>query len=373
MKKEMEGGGFFTYFAKYISASVLNDFKDNYDVYRYGRPNQSRQLVRKLCSRVGLTSEDAARNTVLAMARILEGGENGIDWIYRKVSDVESQDLLVRLMAFRALGHRKVRLPLGGVDYFEAIKKIERLGDRADAIDLEINGWWAPKTDLSTIGFPITLYSTAAAIYCQFHVEQYRCATSERTIEAEEGDVVLDCGACYGDTALYFAHKAGPEGKVYSFEFLPENLERFRLNLSLNPTLSKRVEIVEYPLWSASGEQLFIEGRGSGTRVGPHSSDPGALRVSTIAIDDLVRNRQLSRVDMIKMDIEGAELEALKGAEITLKRFRPKLAIAVYHRTEDFWEIPKYLDGLELGYEFYLRHFTIHAEETILFAVAKSS
>ncbi len=71
------------------------------------------------------------------------------------------------------------------------------------------------------------------------------------------------------------------------------------------------------------------------------------------------------------MDIEGAELRALKGAEETLKKFCPKLAIAVYHRINDFWTIPKYIDALGLGYRFYLRHFTIHSEETILFAHAK--
>ena len=54
-----------------------------------------------------------------------------------------------------------------------------------------------------------------------------------------------------------------------------------------------------------------------------------------------------------------------------LHHFKPKLAITVYHSLEDFWEIPRWIDGLGLGYKFYLRHFTIHAEETVLFAIAK--
>jgi hypothetical protein len=68
------------------------------------------------------------------------------------------------------------------------------------------------------------------------------------------------------------------------------------------------------------------------------------------------------------MDIEGAELPALRGAEATLRAFRPKLAIALYHRLDDFIDIPAYLDGLGLGYAFFLGHFTIHSEETVLFA-----
>ena len=68
----------------------------------------------------------------------------------------------------------------------------------------------------------------------------------------------------------------------------------------------------------------------------------------------------------IKREIEGAEMEALKGAGSVLSQFQPRLAITVYHDFKDFWTIPQYLDSLGLAYPFYLRHFTIHAEETVL-------
>ncbi len=122
------------------------------------------------------------------------------------------------------------------------------------------------------------------------------------------------------------------------------------------------------PLWSKSGEQLFVEGSGPGTRVSSNATRPDAIRRETLAIDDMVKNEKLDRVDFIKMDIEGAELEALRGAENTIRQFRPKLAISVYHKFDDVWEIPQYIDSLGLGYRFALRHFTIHAEETVLFA-----
>ncbi len=91
-------------------------------------------------------------------------------------------------------------------------------------------------------------------------------------------------------------------------------------------------------------------------------------RVLSKSIDDFVAEQALQRVDFIKMDIEGAELKALQGAEQTLKAFRPKLAIALYHRADDFVDIPSYLESLNLNYEFFLDHFTIHLEETVLFA-----
>jgi hypothetical protein len=85
-------------------------------------------------------------------------------------------------------------------------------------------------------------------------------------------------------------------------------------------------------------------------------------------IDWLVGTGAAKKINFIKMDIEGAELHALKGAEQTIKKFRPKLAITVYHHFQDFWTIPQYIDSLALGYRFEMRHFTIHAEETLIYA-----
>lgn len=174
------------------------------------------------------------------------------------------------------------------------------------------------------------------------------------------GDLVIDGGGCWGDTALSFAHAAGPGGRVRTFEFEPANLERLRGNLELNPELQARVDVDERALWNTSGEQLGAVAHGPGTAI----AAGGELPVPSVAIDDL----GLARVDFIKLDVEGAELPALRGAEATLRRDRPRLAVSLYHRPEDWTTIPRYLDGLGLGYRFSLGHFTIHAEETVLFA-----
>ncbi|MBK8611207.1 MAG: FkbM family methyltransferase [Chitinophagaceae bacterium] len=76
----------------------------------------------------------------------------------------------------------------------------------------------------------------------------------------------------------------------------------------------------------------------------------------------------MDKVDFIKMDIEGAELNAIMGAKGTLVKYRPKLAIAIYHSLSDFYTIAEFIKSLDLGYKFYLQHTTIHAEETVLFA-----
>lgn len=81
--------------------------------------------------------------------------------------------------------------------------------------------------------------------------------------------------------------------------------------------------------------------------------------------------KNISKVNFIKLDVEGSELKALIGAKNIIQAFKPKLAISIYHKNEDFYEIPLYLDALALGYEFYIDHFTIHREETVLFAESK--
>ena len=69
------------------------------------------------------------------------------------------------------------------------------------------------------------------------------------------------------------------------------------------------------------------------------------------------------------MDIEGAELDALKGAVHTIQTYRPKLAISIYHKPEDLVEIPLYLMEIMPDYQFYIRHYTTWLEETVLYAI----
>ncbi|HEY8097641.1 MAG TPA: FkbM family methyltransferase, partial [Methylobacter sp.] len=79
----------------------------------------------------------------------------------------------------------------------------------------------------------------------------------------------------------------------------------------------------------------------------------------------------IPRVDFIKMDIEGAELAALKGASESIQKFKPRLAISLYHRLSDFIDIPSEIRRLHPEYRFYLGHHSVHQEETILYASAE--
>ncbi|MFZ5502772.1 MAG: FkbM family methyltransferase [Pseudomonadota bacterium] len=357
-----------------IANCLKNDFQDNWDERRFGpevkpaRPSLRqaiKQSIKNMLALVGLYDHpDPIEPAVSLLNRNVEQ----FQWLYKKLADDESRQLLVQVLSFRALGYRRVKLPLNNSRHWEAVKNAESLALNCESIDLGWGGRKAYKMNLSRIGYDVNLFLSPFGVVPSYVLHQYECVLSDGKVKAEAGNVVIDAGGCWGDTALYFAHEVGEAGKVYSFEFLPENLAIFERNISLNPELQPRINLVKMPLWSKSGEQLFVEARGPATRVVASTRMPDAIRIETLAIDDLVRRENLERVDFIKMDIEGAELESLRGAENTIRQFRPRLAICVYHKLNDFWEIPQYLDSLGLGYRFSLRHFTIHAEETVLFA-----
>ena len=370
-------------YSRKIFSSLENDFEDNWDELRFGGPDpvatercRSKPFPHALLETLGLTTAGAAKQKVesckqeiaKALAFIAPHISN-LEWLYAKLGDQESTQTLVDLVAYRALGHRKIKLAVNCPAHWENLRIAESLVCSEETIDPKFMHFMLNKLDLNRIGIPITAFWNPMGVVIDFMEEQYRCLTADGPIECSSEDFAIDAGGCWGDTALYFAHKSGPSGKVYSLEFLPDNLQIFHKNLSLNERLAKNIQIIQNPVWSKSGEDVAIAANGPGTRISLNEGpSQNLLKFKTVSIDDLVVSGSIEKVDFIKMDIEGAELNALKGAEQTIRRFKPKLAITVYHSIKDFWEIPEWLDSLGLGYKFYLRHFTIHAEETVLFA-----
>jgi FkbM family methyltransferase len=226
--------------------------------------------------------------------------------------------------------------------------------------------------DLSRIGYELCLHMYQATVKCTFIYEQYRYKHNSLDIGIEKGDIAIDGGGCWADTALYMAAK-GAES-VYSFEFTKENIEVFNQNLAANPEWAKQITLVKKALWDKDGVQLQFTSDGPGTSVAnPQALTSPDQQVETITIDTFVEQMKIERVDFIKMDIEGAELNALEGSKNTIKRFAPKLAICVYHKPEDLFTIPQFIKSLRPDYTLYLDHFTTSMFETVLFAVPRKS
>ncbi len=305
-------------------------------------------------------------NIAKGLQEILDRNE-GLNRFYNLLQNESSRRLMIMLLTFRILGKQRVKLPLNDPHYWGSISLIKKkLLKRPRTIPIELLSGYLHYYELEEMGFPIHVHAHDLNILDTFLLQQYRYDREGTVIQAEPGDVVIDAGGCWGDTALYFASRIGQEGRVFCFEFTPSNLRILQQNLDLNRSLAARVEVIPQPVWDKSGEHLSYYENGPATSL--MLGEKQSSRVLSKSIDDFVAEQALQRVDFIKMDIEGAELKALQGAEQTLKAFRPKLAIALYHRADDFVDIPSYLESLNLNYEFFLDHFTIHLEETVLFA-----
>ena len=95
-------------------------------------------------------------------------------------------------------------------------------------------------------------------------------------------------------------------------------------------------------------------------------SETGETEVQARRLDDVLAGR---KVTFIKMDIEGSEMAALRGAERIIREQRPRLAISIYHKPEDMWEIPSYILQCHPDYKLYVRHYSISDTETVLYAI----
>lgn len=173
-------------------------------------------------------------------------------------------------------------------------------------------------------------------------------------------EVFVDGGAYTGDTIEILFDKILSHKKpkhVYAFEPDHINFERIVQNYGNNEC----VTIKNTGLYSSNGILDFNGGMGGSSAVDCGGGD--SVRVEALDLADLEFN-----ITMIKMDIEGCELEALKGAKKIIKTCRPKLAICIYHKQEDLWKIPCYIKKLVPEYKLYIRNYTNWLDEVVLYA-----
>ncbi|WP_332444473.1 FkbM family methyltransferase [Wolinella succinogenes] len=298
--------------------------------------------------------------------RSLKNGDfNKFEYLYSRLNDSESKEKYIKCLGFKLLGRNLVNLEMAD-NYYQQAKSIEKCVVNKDTSK---NKFVQELLDLSSVGYKdLRLWNSYFGVYIAFVKEQYaykdRCGV-------ENGDVVIDAGGCYGDTALYFASKAGECGKVYVYEFVPSSIEIMQENMSLNPHLKERIQLISHPVSDSSDVEIYFTDAGPSTKIYSEKKE-GSSSVKTLSIDDMVSRGNIEKIDFLKMDIEGAELSALKGAAETIKRFKPKLAICVYHKLEDFYEIPMFIDSLGVEYDMFFDYYTPVGWEMVLYCTPKS-
>ena len=164
------------------------------------------------------------------------------------------------------------------------------------------------------------------------------------------GDVVLDCGAAEGIFSLRVLARAG---RIVAFEPLP----LFVSSLEKTFAHHAKVTVVPQALGSTRGEG-FVSGQSLYATVGHRDEDGVPIRITTI--DDYVRQAGI-RVDFIKADVESFELEMLKGAESTIRRYKPKIAVTTYHPGNDWRQMWRFLHSLVPEYSYRIKGLSYNA------------
>ncbi|MEZ4915723.1 MAG: FkbM family methyltransferase [Chitinophagales bacterium] len=281
------------------------------------------------------------------------------EFLYTKLADSYSKEKLIELVCYRLLTPSHFKLSIENDDYLSVHRNVEKCIIDKDVYKIDFNNWNLSLFKLNSIGYNINIIYYLMGVTTTFGIEQYKY--KPQNISVNKNDVVLDCGGCWGDTALYFSSIAD-NVKVYSFEFIHENIKLFEKNLTLNKGCD--ITIVQQPLWEDSNTYFKIVNNGPASTI---SIDNSKDSIQSICIDDFVKNADLQKIDYIKMDIEGAEEKALKGAIETIIKYKPTLAISVYHKDDDFEKLTKLIDDLDLGYKFYLDYYTAIGMEIVLF------
>ncbi len=177
---------------------------------------------------------------------------------------------------------------------------------------------------------------------------------------ASNDHIFVDAGCFDGATSRQFISLCPNYRHIYALEPLAENLQNVKLGLDGY----RDVTILPKGLFS-SEKVLTFQAGGSASAISEH----GDTTVDVGRLDHLVEGP----VTFIKMDIEGAELEALDGCRQKIVDFQPILALCVYHRPSDLWTIPKKVLSFGVDYTVHLRHYTEGVTETVMYFIPRGT
>lgn len=190
-----------------------------------------------------------------------------------------------------------------------------------------------------------------------YHTRQYFDLPE---LTKSEYEIFVDCGCFDGENSIMFTKWAsGVSNKIYAFEPDSQNIRKCKEYFADNNI--QNYKLIQKGIWSEEKNLKFEANSNEGSKL----SGEGNIIVPVTSIDQDINER----VTFIKMDIEGAECEGLLGARQHISNEKPKLAISVYHKMDDIWNIPSLILEMNSNYKFYLRHYSLSSEETVLYAI----
>ena len=231
---------------------------------------------------------------------------------------------------------------------------------------LKLERLW--KDDLSRDVFYTTLSAYASLDFTWF---AYHCGNHEQRYfpgdigwNLTDNEVYVDCGALDGSECIIFSELVHHQfRKIHAFEPNPESYTVLCKKLAKHAITHELENIVPYPVGvSDRNAYLRFTGRDVTVTISDEAADSGP-GLFVARLDDVI-----SDMTYLKLEVEGAELAALRGARNLIKADRPKMAISTYHKPSDFHDLTSFLLNLDLGYEMQLRHQSLEAGVSCIYA-----
>ena len=173
-----------------------------------------------------------------------------------------------------------------------------------------------------------------------------------------DDEVFVDAGAFDGDTIKQFQEITGGKFKyIYAFEPDSMNCQKLREH-----KYNGNVSLYQAGLYDRTGTVCFSGNQGGSSKI----EVGGGEEVDVYRFDEL--DLPEKGITFVKMDIEGSERKALEGMRQAIREHKPKLAICMYHKFEDLWELPLYIKELVAEYKLYIRNYTTYLDEVVLYA-----
>ena len=185
------------------------------------------------------------------------------------------------------------------------------------------------------------------------NIQQSYCYSGENMICPLAGDYIMDCGAYIGDTAQIFASRIGNKGKIYCFEPFEGNYER--LVQWIETSGNEIAQAYQLAVGNQDENRVVSANNQVSMRANIRTCENEKNEVYVRKIDSLYGDI-VKKVDFIKMDVEGEEVNALKGAKRTIASCKPRMMISAYHETKHLWEIPLLIKEIMPEYKIYIGH-----------------
>jgi FkbM family methyltransferase len=223
------------------------------------------------------------------------------------------------------------------------------LSDQKSRDEFAAQIFWRCSLDYS----PLPLHDPPSSMYFPCDLVRFR-----------EDEVLMDCGAFDGDSIRLFLERTGQRyRRIIAFEPDPQNREALTRFADAPESSIHDLAVLPFAVSDHTGVGSFDANGSVGSSL---SANAGAISIECRRIDDLTH---VEAPTFIKMDIEGAEPDALEGARSTIRKARPILAVCAYHKCEHLWKIPILMHDILPEYDIHLRRYAEECWETVYYAI----